>query len=170
LDSLEITESDALARRALQRTFYRRQRFGCGDGRGHIILLLRAITESEGNDDALIERIIGGSTELRIAQAFRWPAGASGCTSVGGLRYQAWGAMRGAAHRLCQEFGVRLVAKAPGEMETASAAIIEHLIKKHGSDAMVLTMRVLTETRQANRLQLNRVVITAVNTVCRLRH
>lgn len=55
-------------------------------------------------------------------------------------------------------------------METASFNLIDHLIRRHGLDSMVLTLRILTETHPANRLQLNRVVITAVNAVCRMRH
>lgn len=48
--------------------------------------------------------------------------------------------------------------------------VINHLIAVHGVDRMVLTLRVLTETHPANRSQLNRVVITAVNAICRMQH
>jgi hypothetical protein len=48
--------------------------------------------------------------------------------------------------------------------------VIGHLIEKHGVDNMVLTLRILTETHPANRSLLNRVVITAVNAICRVRH
>jgi hypothetical protein len=52
-------------------------------------------------------------------------------------------------------------------MESDCISIIPHLMKKHGTEAMVLTLRVLTETNPHNRHQLNREVITAVNAVCR---
>src|SRR6266566_4489419 len=77
--------------------------------------------------------------------------------------------MRAAARRLCRQFGVRIVSKTPGEMETASIKVIAHLIKMHGIENMVLTLRILCETHPANRSQLNRVVITATNAACRLR-
>ncbi|WP_035686468.1 hypothetical protein [Bradyrhizobium sp. Cp5.3] len=44
--------------------------------------------------------------------------------------------------------------------------MIEHLIRTHGAEHMVLTLRVLTETHPANRSHLNRHVITAVNAMC----
>jgi hypothetical protein len=46
-------------RLTLQRTLYRSGKFGDGDGRGHVTLLIRTILESEGNQDALIEPIVG---------------------------------------------------------------------------------------------------------------
>lgn len=42
-------------------------------------------------------------------------------------------------------------------------------MEKHGTDAMVWTLRVLTETNPANARQLNCEMITAVNAVCRLK-
>jgi hypothetical protein len=80
--------------------------------------------------------------------------------------------MGSAARRLCRQFGVRIVkpGREPGAMETACINLIGHLIEKHGVDNMVLTLRILTETHPANRSLLNRVVITAVNAICRVRH
>jgi hypothetical protein len=74
-----------------------------------------------------------------------------------------------AARRLCRQFGITLkpIQERCGEMESHCISIIPHLMKKHGTEAMVLTLRVLTETNPHNRHQLNREVITAVNAVCR---
>jgi hypothetical protein len=58
LDAIEVPPSDLEVRRILQRMLYRQDYFG-GDGRGHITLLIRTILESEGNQDALIEPIVG---------------------------------------------------------------------------------------------------------------
>jgi hypothetical protein len=65
LDGLEAPPIDRATRSTLQRYLYRRQRHGdlfrdeCGsDGRGYITLLVRAIVESEGNQDALIEPVV----------------------------------------------------------------------------------------------------------------
>jgi hypothetical protein len=58
LASLDIAEIDPQARRELQKILYRRDMFH-GDGRGHVILLIRTIVESAGNGaDALVEPIV----------------------------------------------------------------------------------------------------------------
>jgi hypothetical protein len=47
--------------------------------------------------------------------------------------------------------------------------IIANLIDQRGLENMVLTLRIMTESNPANRSQLNRAVIFAVNDICRLR-
>jgi hypothetical protein len=60
LTSLEIAEIDVQVRRSLQRILYRKNQFD-QDGRGHIILLLRTILESENNGSAaLVDTIVCG--------------------------------------------------------------------------------------------------------------
>ena len=61
----------------MQRILYRRNLFG-EDGRGHVILLLRTITESEGNGDALIDPPHPRATEAGPAQASRSAGDANG--------------------------------------------------------------------------------------------
>jgi hypothetical protein len=56
-----------------------------------------------------------------------------------------------------------------GPMQTHAINIISNLIEAHGEDNMVLTLRIITESHPANRSQLNRNAITAVNDICRLR-
>jgi hypothetical protein len=58
LDSLEVSVTDPQARLTLQRQFYRREKHFGGD-RGETTLLIRTITESEGNGpEAMIEPIV----------------------------------------------------------------------------------------------------------------
>ncbi|WP_156928140.1 hypothetical protein [Bradyrhizobium sp. Tv2a-2] len=73
--------------------------------------------------------------------------------------------MASAARKLCRQFGIRFnpIGQRCGELETWCRNTIEHLLKNHGEEAMVLTLRVLTETHRNNRSALNREVITAVN-------
>jgi hypothetical protein len=75
------------------------------------------------------------------------------------------------ARHLCQQFEITIKPYnlRPGEMETWCENTIARLLEKHGEPAMVMTLRVLTETHANNRSQLNREVITAVNAVCRLK-
>ena len=79
--------------------------------------------------------------------------------------------MRAAARKLCKQMEIRVrpTNEKCGPMETHAINIIANLIKTHGVENMVLTLRILTETNPANQSQLNRNVITAVNDVCRLR-
>jgi hypothetical protein len=56
LAALEIAVDDA-TRRELEKVFQRREYFH-GDGRGHLTMLIRTITESEGNEGALIPPVI----------------------------------------------------------------------------------------------------------------
>jgi hypothetical protein len=56
LDALEVPPVDAQVRYALQKAYYRKNQFG-GDGRGHIIIAIRCITESAGNENALVEPV-----------------------------------------------------------------------------------------------------------------
>jgi hypothetical protein len=58
LSALEVPLIDGRARLALQQLLYRHEKYGGGDGRGHVTLLIRTILESEGNQDALIEPIV----------------------------------------------------------------------------------------------------------------
>jgi hypothetical protein len=57
LDAVEAPPIDDQVRLELQKIFYRRNMFGT-DGREHLILLLRTVLESEGNQDALIKPIV----------------------------------------------------------------------------------------------------------------
>jgi hypothetical protein len=58
LGVMEVPEVDPQARRALQRIYYRRNKFH-GDGAGHLTLLIRSISESEANGiPALVEPVI----------------------------------------------------------------------------------------------------------------
>jgi hypothetical protein len=57
LDALEVPPIDAQVRLTLQRQLYRSEKFG-GGGRGDIMLQIRTITETEGNQNALVEPII----------------------------------------------------------------------------------------------------------------
>jgi hypothetical protein len=57
LDAVEAPPIDDQVRVELQKILYRRNMFGT-DGREHLILLLRTILESEGNQDALINPIV----------------------------------------------------------------------------------------------------------------
>jgi hypothetical protein len=57
LDSVEAPPVDARVLITLQKHLYRSGIFGT-DGRGHIILLIKTILESENNGDALIEPIV----------------------------------------------------------------------------------------------------------------
>jgi hypothetical protein len=83
LDALEVPQLDPEARRTLQRLMHRNEKYG-GDGRGHVILVLRCILESTGNEDALVEPIVhavwgclgrrlpaGGSSQSRPSIAHR---------------------------------------------------------------------------------------------------
>jgi hypothetical protein len=58
LDALEVPPIDPASRYRLQRLFYIHDKFGDGDARGYITLLIRTILESENNQDALVEPII----------------------------------------------------------------------------------------------------------------
>jgi hypothetical protein len=57
LAAVEAPPIDTQVRLTFQRMLYRADKFG-SDGHGDITLLIRAITESEGNQDALIEPIV----------------------------------------------------------------------------------------------------------------
>jgi hypothetical protein len=57
LDAMELSSIDDEVRLYFQRSLYRSKMFG-GGGREKIILLIRTILESEGNEDALIEPIV----------------------------------------------------------------------------------------------------------------
>lgn len=62
LDALEIDALDEGSRLCLQRHLYLANMFG-KDGQGHVVMTLRCITESEGNEGALFEmmvRAVGG--------------------------------------------------------------------------------------------------------------
>ena len=59
---------DAEVRRTLQRVLYRSDQFG-GDGRGEVTLLIRTITESTGNEDALVEPIVSA---VRMCMRPEW--------------------------------------------------------------------------------------------------
>ena len=58
IDSVEVSVIDPQVLLTLQRTLYRAEKYGDGDGSGAVTLLVRTITESTGNEDALIEPII----------------------------------------------------------------------------------------------------------------
>jgi hypothetical protein len=58
LNALEVPPIDAQTRRTLQRMLHRHDKYFGGDGRGHVIFLIRCILESSGNEDALIEPIV----------------------------------------------------------------------------------------------------------------
>jgi hypothetical protein len=81
------------------------------------------------------------------------------------------GSMRGTARQLCKQMDVKVrpTNEKCGPMETHAINVIANLIKIHGMENMVVTLRILTESHRANRSQLNRNVITAVNNICRLR-
>jgi hypothetical protein len=57
LDAMEVPEIDDGARIVLQKAFFRRNLFN-EDGRGHVVLVLRCICESTGNEAALIEPVV----------------------------------------------------------------------------------------------------------------
>lgn len=57
LDALEVPQVDNAVRLYFQRSLYVSDHLGLG-GREKIILLIRTILESEGNEDALIEPIV----------------------------------------------------------------------------------------------------------------
>jgi hypothetical protein len=59
LNALEMPTIDPQARLTLQRLLYRRDTSFGGGGAGMVILTLRCITESNGNENALIEPIVG---------------------------------------------------------------------------------------------------------------
>lgn len=67
LAALEVDVGDA-TRRELEKIFQRREYFH-GDGRGHLTLLIRTITESEGNEGALIATIV---TAVNSAMRPQW--------------------------------------------------------------------------------------------------
>jgi hypothetical protein len=82
-NQVEVPQLDPEARRTLQRLMHRNEKYG-GDGRGHVILVLRCILESTGNEDALVEPIVhavwgclgrrlpaGGSSQSRPSIAHR---------------------------------------------------------------------------------------------------
>lgn len=56
-DSLEMPPLDPRVSYELQKTYYRKNQFG-EDGRGHVIMTLRCLTESAGNEAALAEPVI----------------------------------------------------------------------------------------------------------------
>jgi hypothetical protein len=57
LDALEVPQIDLETRRIFQKIIYRQELFG-GDARGKVILTLRCILESSGNEGALIGPIV----------------------------------------------------------------------------------------------------------------
>jgi hypothetical protein len=57
LTALDAPAVDQATRRELEKIFHRRQYFS-GDGAGHLVLLIRTITESEGNADALVAPVV----------------------------------------------------------------------------------------------------------------
>jgi hypothetical protein len=57
LDSLEIETIDPAARKELEHMMRRKRMFG-QDARGDLVFLIRVLTESEGNSDALIKPVI----------------------------------------------------------------------------------------------------------------
>ena len=67
LAALEIAVDEA-TRRELEKVYHRRQYFH-GDGRGHVTLLIRTITESEGNAHALIAPVVAA---VSSAMRPRW--------------------------------------------------------------------------------------------------
>lgn len=69
LAALDV-EVDAATRRELEKIFRRRQYFH-GDGRGHLTLLIRTITESEGNAGALIAPVVAA---VESAMRPQWTA------------------------------------------------------------------------------------------------
>jgi hypothetical protein len=79
--------------------------------------------------------------------------------------------MRSTARRLCKQLHIKVrpTNEKCGPMQTHAINVIANLIEMHDLDNMVLTLRVITETTPANQSQLNRIVITAVNDVCRIR-
>jgi hypothetical protein len=68
LVAVEAPPVDAEVRRTLQRVLYRSDQFG-GDGRGEVTLLIRTITESTGNEDALVEPIVSA---VRMCMRPEW--------------------------------------------------------------------------------------------------
>ena len=58
LDAIEAPPIDDEVRRTLRRLMYRADKYFAGDGREQVILLIRTILESEGNEGALIEPIV----------------------------------------------------------------------------------------------------------------
>src|SRR5665213_732097 len=79
--------------------------------------------------------------------------------------------MRGTARRLCKQMDIKVrpTNERCGPMETHAINVIGNLIESRGLENMVLTLRIITESSVANRSQLNRAVIYAVNDICRLR-
>jgi hypothetical protein len=63
LAAAEAPSIDAATRLTLQRLLYRREKFGGGDGRGHVTLLIRTILESAGNENALVEPIVSAVSQ-----------------------------------------------------------------------------------------------------------
>jgi hypothetical protein len=57
LTALEVPAIDAETRGVFQRILYRQKHFG-GDARGRVIFIIRCITESSGNEGALIGPIV----------------------------------------------------------------------------------------------------------------
>jgi hypothetical protein len=57
LDALEVPPIDAETRGIFQRMLYRQKYFG-GDVRGRIVFIIRCITESSGNENALIGPVV----------------------------------------------------------------------------------------------------------------
>jgi hypothetical protein len=99
-------------------------------------------------------------------------ASASDVNALASLRCQFKGDdMCGTARRVCKQMEIRVrpTNQKCGPMETHAINVIANLIKMHGMENMVVTLRILTESHSANRSQLNRNVITAVNDICRLR-
>jgi hypothetical protein len=57
LDALEVPPIDEAMRSLLQRIWWRKNYFG-EDGDGHVVLTLRCILESAGNENALVKPIV----------------------------------------------------------------------------------------------------------------
>jgi hypothetical protein len=66
LAALEVDVDDA-ARREMEKIFHLREYFH-GDGSGHLTLLIRTITESEGNEGALIAPVISAVSSVMRPQ------------------------------------------------------------------------------------------------------
>jgi hypothetical protein len=123
LDSMEIEAIDPQARRALERIFYLKMKFG-KDAEGHIVLLVRTIAESANGPAALVPPIVDA---VSLCMEPRW-------TSTGLRWLEAWDElpllqileqMRGldlfAESSLCHYLGIALRNKLAKIFEPAAA-------------------------------------------------
>jgi hypothetical protein len=76
LAAVEVPSVDARVRLTFQKMSYRADKFGT-DGRGDITLLIRTITESEGNQDALVEPIVSAVSSSCGVSGRNWVSSGS---------------------------------------------------------------------------------------------